>query len=376
MKKKLLALICLTFAVVMCLSSCTILTRFTSIFDKGDKINSENEGDPNCIHLWSNGSIDTECDTSKDAVFTKECYYCGEKVSKDIRTTVTEEEYNSAFLFENPPTNFTIEYYEYDSSIGFENVRGYYLSDGTALNAWYDLHPSNEASYFSYFTFKNDYDGFDDSEDIFFEAYTETMLYNILPPGSEYEDFYTEFPFDALTYDEKEKCYCLIYNETTNIRNEYKLYFMDGEFLAFYQEYIDLRSTEKYVLACMFIDKGNTSIEKPEDYAGELSKLVNDKKFQNADISYDEDWQEEYYSRDSVYELLSELSAKDIYQYQVHSEKDNNLIVYIFSKELAEPTNPTYKSDGEIVVYIENGKISSMEIRPNLNQWAIVAFEY
>ena len=28
------------------------------------------------------------------------------------------------------------------------------------------------------------------------------------------------------------------------------------------------------------------------------------------------------------------------------------------------------------MINIENGKISSMEIRPNLNQWAIVAFEY
>lgn len=276
MKKKFLALICLMITVVMCFSSCGIITRITSLFDKDGKNNGANEGDPDCVHLWSNGYVDTECETSKDAVLKAECCLCGKQNFTDIRTTITDEEFANMFNNEYLLPNFTIMYVE--KSVHEDEI-WYELADGNAVHSYSYQASTNEFIYYC------ESDGSSDEGDTANTYYPEALGYTI----NEY--FFEEYPFELFKYDDNQKCYVYTTNTafdpTTGTLIEVdavttiKLYFRDGHFLA-----LDLTTEEDGYepeqFVGMVIDIGNTSTANGETFANEILEIVNSNSYDSA----------------------------------------------------------------------------------------------
>lgn len=357
MKKKIFALICLAITVVMCFSSCTVLTRITSLFDKGGNTNSANEGDPNCTHLWSNGYVDTECETSKDAVLKTECYFCGKQLFTDIRTTITEEEFENIFNFEYMLPNYSVmitECYNDDFSEKY-----YLVSDQNYAHLWSEY--SNQFMY--------------DSLEGFNYGDNANNTYEYILDFSEY--FFVDYPFEEFTYDEEQKCYVYTTNETFPVDDGYvegtvtvKLYFKDGHYLGYYIKE-EAYTGESACWSETIIDTGNTTTAGSSAIS-DLFDLLASNGCENAQFAIDSSC----VTRDvSAEELINALSTEANLAYFYSNDSSKQYTFHIFPTDadidfIYQFGDNPHRTDAdflsnlpcELVVEVENSEIIAIKL--------------
>lgn len=369
MKKKILALICLAITVVMCFSSCTVLTRITSLFDKGGNTNSANEGDPNCTHLWSNGYVDTECETSKDAVLKTECYFCGKQLFTDIRTTITEEEFENIYNNEFLLPNFTIMYVEKDSS---EDEIFYELADENGVCGW-----DKEEGFFR---FQIGSDGSSEG-DTANNYYVEALDYIGVD-----EYFFAEYPFELFSYDENQKCYVYSMNDRIIVDYDFitgnrteadavvtmKLYFRDGHFLSFEYD-AKAEGYEPIQFVGMVIDIGNTSTSISQRYINEIREIIDSGSYSDATFACDNAARQ--ITADDIDSILSNLATSENFEMFIAENGENSYYFDNWNSAIPVPAlgnNSYYLYNVKTV----DGKITSIKLGQMYSSNVVIEFIY
>lgn len=237
MKNKTSLLLSVILMLALLLTSCSSLSK-----DKNDK-NDSTKDEENCVHYWINGEIDTECETTRDAVLRVECRFCRKKVETDIRTTITEEEYLSAFSLEHLYPNFTavrfiLDEYTVDDRWD-ETETSYSVCDE---NGWYVYEYDEYGSYSTQEWILEEIEEVNDYEGTSYITYEDS--YRFLPS------------FEELVYDEERKCYVgtkqINYEEIT-----FELYFNEGRILAVTEIWEE--DGKMYGCTEMLLDVGNSN---------------------------------------------------------------------------------------------------------------------
>ena len=198
---------------------------------------------------------------------------------KEIRVTVTEEEWNKIMHLEGV-SSFTLSFSQTGNkeTASKDKEAKYYYSNGIAMQQYKRTMTVTSAD--------GSFEEYDVTYDPYYQIEEETLssLASIdLKYADIYSDFFEyyeeeEFNFSLFVFDEETKSYTYDFYTKSNLPPfKINLYFEDGFLVKFTAKYENVKEdfSEKYDVLCAFSDWNKTELQYPEQITELYSGYVN-----------------------------------------------------------------------------------------------------